>query len=203
MFHTGLRKRSSEHRSQSFSGKPELFLKFSWSRSWSWCLIQQLLLRTLSEMHHPPLFAKHTKKLSSLNWLTEPTTVNYELWRNNSAQWCIELSSPHACSHLGIAPRLFTQVSSSLLAVSEIKVSFSATALRLSYLKRQFFSHAFMEPTCAFQKHWNLFWNDVHAVYLSLLQNISLTFAKISYSFSQKRQLSSKIATVKVIAERR
>jgi len=60
------------------------------------------------------------------------------------------MSSRHARPHLGIALRLFTQVSSSLLAVSEIKVSFSAAALRLSYLKQQFFSHDFMDLTCAF-----------------------------------------------------
>ena len=154
-------------------------------------------------MHHPPLFAKRAEKQGFLNWLTAPTIVNYELWLNNSAQWCTQLSSRHACPHLAIAPRFFAQVSSSWLAVSENKVSFSAAALRLSYLKWQFFSHDFMDLTCTFQEHWNLFWSDVHAAYLSLLPNISLTFAKISYSFSQKRKLSSKIATIKVIAERR
>jgi len=154
-------------------------------------------------MHHPPLFAKRAEKQGSLNWLTATTIVDYELWLNNSAQWCTQLSSRHACPHLGIALRLFTQVSSSLLSVNEVKVSFSAAALRLGYLKWQFSSHDFMHTTCAFQEYWNLFWNDVHAVYFSLLQNISLTFAKISYSFSQKRNLSSKIATIKVFAERR
>jgi len=57
-----------------------------------------------------------------------------------------------------------------------IKVSFSAAELRLSYLKWQFFSHDFMDPTCAFQEHWNLFWHDVHAVYLSLLQKYLIRF---------------------------
>jgi len=47
----------------------------------------------------------------------------------------MQLSSRHACPHLGIAPGLLKQFGSSLLAVSEIKVSFSTEALRLSYLK--------------------------------------------------------------------
>jgi len=129
-------------------------------------------------MHHPPLFAKRVEKQGSLNWLTAPTIVNYELWLNNSALWCIQLSSRHACPHLGIAPRLFTQVSSSWLAVSEIKVSFGAVALRLSYLKWQFLSHDFMNRTCAYQEHCNLFWNDVHAVCLSLLKKILFVFTE-------------------------
>jgi len=69
-------------------------------------------------MHHPPLFAKRVEKQDCLNWLTAPAIVNYEVWLNNSAQWCIQLSSRHTCTHLGIAPRLFTHVSSSLLAVN-------------------------------------------------------------------------------------
>ena len=36
-------------------------------------------------MHHPPLFAKRAEKQGSLNWLTAPTIVNYELWLNNDS----------------------------------------------------------------------------------------------------------------------
>jgi len=59
-----------QSQSRSFLVEPELFLKFSWSQSW-W-LIQEFWLRTLSEMHHPTLFAKHAEKRGSLNWLTAP-----------------------------------------------------------------------------------------------------------------------------------
>ena len=142
-------------------------------------------------MHHPTLFAKRAEKQGSLNWLTAPTIVNNELWLNNSAQWCVQLSCRHACPLLGIAPRLFTQVSSSLLAVREIKISFSAVALRLSYLKWQFFSHDVMDPTCAFQEHWNLFWNDVHAVYLSLLQKYLIRFHRKESFRPKEPQLKS------------
>ena len=102
----------------------------------------------------------------------------------------IQLSRRHACPLLGIAP-LLAQVSSSLLAVREIKVSFSAVALRLSYLKWQFFSHDVMDTTCAFQEHWNLFWNDVHAVYLSLLQKYLIRFHRKGSSRLKEPQLKS------------
>ena len=76
------------------------------------------------------------------------TIVNYELWLNNSAQWCSQLAGGWSCPHLGIAPRLFTQVSSSSRAVAEIKIRFSAAASRLRYVKWQFFSHSVMDPIC-------------------------------------------------------
>ena len=34
-------------------------------------------------------WARRAEKQGSLNWLTAPTIVNYELWLNNSAQWCL------------------------------------------------------------------------------------------------------------------
>ena len=135
---------------------------FTTSRHWLFiCIIQHYLLSALKNKAH---------------WTGSQhlTIVNYELWLNNSAQWCSQLAGGWSCPQLGIAPRLFAQVSSSSLAVAEIKIRFSAAASRLRYLEWQFFSHSVMDPIRTFQEHWNVLWNGLHAFCLTLSQKKSL-----------------------------
>ena len=70
----------------------------------------------------------------------------------------------------------------SLLAVSEIKVSFSAAALRLSYLKWQFFSHDFMDPIAVAKNTETCF----ETMYMPLISH----FCKnILFVFTEKKAL--------------
>ena len=141
-------------------------------------------------MHHPPLFAKRAEKQGSLNWLTASSFVNYELWLNNSAQWCIQLSSRHVRLHLGgNCIGLFTQVSSSLLAV--VRLRLVSGLLHCDWVTwSDILFTWFHGPYLRFPRILKL-------VLTQCTCRLSLTFAKIFYSYSQQRKLSSKLDTLK------